>query len=294
MDAAKKPESLLAGGALVTALTTAIYLNKQQNSLSTQIDEVKEHLASSISELKQDHDKLDKHDKHIAILADGVRQLNALKIEQSELFDYFYQILMDRGKVIEALVESVSEIQSLMVKNGTEFKNGSIRELVDFSEQDPLADMPNNSDIQRSRQIPLDRSQAKPKSTSDPRMDGPDNSSRHDGRNGFNRGDDRIRFHRGNFRENGFNGGDDRDEFDNSDARDGFDRDRSGRDRFERRETSRGDMGRDKHINNSKQEVGNNARSSLPQNDELEDSDDEIEAQMNAMRSRRGDQLDLG
>ena len=283
MDAAKKPESLLAGAALVTALTTAIYLNKQQNSLNTQIDEIKDHLTSAISEVKQDHDKLDKHDKHIGILADGVRQLNTLKIEQSELFEYFYQVLMDRGKVIEALVESVSEIQSLMVENGTEFKNGSIRDLVDFSEQDSLADIPKNSNIQRGRQISLDHSQTNSKSN--PILDGSNNPSRHVGRNGFE--EDRFnRSDRGDTRENGFNRSDARDRFNRDDVSD-----RSGRDRFERR-----DIDRDQHVNNSKYEnVGNsNTRSSLPQIDESGDSDDEIEAQMNAMRSHRGNQLGLG
>jgi hypothetical protein len=264
MDAAKKPESLLAGGALVTALTTAIYLNKQQNSLNTRIGDVESHLASTISELKQDHDALSKHDKHITILADGVRQLNTLKIEQSELFEYFYQVLMDRGKVIEALVESVSEIQSIMVENGTEFKNGSIRDLVDFSEQDSLADMPKNNNIQRSRQIPLDHRQANSSAQHNPRM-----NEFEDGR--FDRID------RNDVRENDPNMGDIRN-------------------RFDRHDMIRGGVDMDQHKNNVKQDdIGNNnRRSSLPQIDDSGDSDDEIEAQMNAMRSRRNNQLNMG
>lgn len=257
MDTAKKPESVLAGGALVTALTTAIYLNKQQNSLNTRIDDVESHLASTISELKRDHDTLSKHDKHIVILADGVRQLNTLKIEQTELFEYFYQVLMDRGKVIEALVESVSEIQSIMVKNGTEFKNGSIRDLVDFSEQDSLADIPKNN-IQRSRQISFDHSQANYIGQHNPRMDG-----------GDVRGND--------VREKGRDMGNTISSFDKNNM-------------------TRGGVDRGQHINNFKQDnVGNNNRqSSLPQINYSGDSDDEIEAQMNAMRSRRGNQLNIG
>ena len=245
MEAAKKPESLVAGGALVTALTTAVYLNKQHNSLSSQVDEVKDHLASTISELKQEHDKIDKHEKHISTLADGVRQLNALKIEQSEMFDYFYQVLMDRGKVIEALVESVAEMQAVMVENGTKFKNGSIRDAVDFSEQESTMEMPKNG-------ISNDVSLRQRRGIENGKMERENNRSMYDTSS-------RRNIH--NRREP----------------------------EYERQRNYPPDIP-ERNVTRS-----NNFHSRQPDisADDFDDSEDEIEAQMRAMRNKRGNQLSM-
>lgn len=262
MDTAKKPASLVAGGALITALTTAVYLNKQQNMLSGQIDEIKDHLSSAIGELKNGHDRVDRHEKHISTIAEGVRQLNALKMEQNEMFEYFYQVLMDRGKVIEALVESVSEIQEAMVKNGTKFKNGPIRDVVDVSEQESLPEITRNAKSSGSsvRHDPVRQTERNYSSMDreDPAWTGMNErniSSIHRGAdtNGFDRAS------RNNFHQ---------------------DQGKSPR-----------SFGHDE-IGVHNRSNGYNARPrQAPPTENLGDSDEEIEAEMEAMRKRRGNQL---
>lgn len=293
METAKKPESLVAGGALITALTTAVYLNKQQNAISTQVDEVKDHLSSTISELKQEHDKLEKHEKHISTLAEGVRQLNALKIQQTEMFDYFYQVLIDRGKVIEALVESVAEMQAVMVENGTQFKNGSIRDVVDFSEQESLSELSNGvkmNDMEQSRHI--DKSnrysrsriqQSGPHQSTIPQShQNHQNPQNHQNSQttSYIEGDgnipsninSRTSYRREPVRNNH-----------NLNQQQSMKKSRMDMDLFDRNGSNMSNNGIASRSNDL----------DLP-SDDFDDSEDEIEAQMRAMRERRGNSLSMG
>lgn len=131
MDAVKKPESLVAGSALVVTLASAAYLNKQQNKIKEDVAEITEHLTTTISELRSEQDVTSKHDKHIIMLSEGIKQLNILKSEHNETFEYISQILSDRDKIIEGLVESVSEIQNILTEKEGELTTDNVLNLID-------------------------------------------------------------------------------------------------------------------------------------------------------------------
>ena len=135
----KNPTNLVAGSALLASITTSAYLTKQMGEITEQVDEIKNHLTSAIAEIKSEKDSLEKHENHIAILGRAVKQLNELKKEQNYTFESIIQSLNERGKTVDMLISSVSEIQDILIKEG-KLKEGNILETAELS----IGDIENN------------------------------------------------------------------------------------------------------------------------------------------------------
>lgn len=118
MDAAKKPETLIAGGALVVTILTGTYLNNQQNKINESIDDISKHLSSTIDEMESNKNMSSRHGNHIDKLAKGIKQLNQLGRSHSKMFDDISKAINNRDIVISDLSIAVSELQNIMLGRG--------------------------------------------------------------------------------------------------------------------------------------------------------------------------------
>lgn len=114
MDAIKKPETVIAGGALLTSVGTAVYFHRQIGAINEDVLKISEHLAATVRKLSDN----EIHSTHIAQLAQAVKELNSLGMRQGQLLDGIQQSMDYRDRVIDEQGNAITEIQRLLSEEG--------------------------------------------------------------------------------------------------------------------------------------------------------------------------------